>query len=96
MARERLNRATKLTNALLSCLYGQRFCLERSFILFHLYRKGGYPVRMHFGITRRQGNLTGHAWLDLDGTPFTEHKDPNKDFQTIYEYPSSSNHYHEQ
>lgn len=92
MARDRLKRATRLTNALLSRLYGQRFCLQRSFILFHLYRKGGYPVSMHFGITRRQDRLTGHAWLDLNGTPFKDHQNAGQGFQTIYEYPSTSTH----
>lgn len=87
-----LNRARKLTNGLLSYLYGHQYCLQRSFILFHIYRKGGYPVKMRFGITRRKSQLTGHAWLDLDGTPFSEHGNPDRDYQTIFVYPSSSNH----
>jgi len=87
VGKARADRVIKLTNALLQCIYGRDFCLQRSLVLFHFFRKWGYPVRIHFGITRKEGKLTGHAWLDEHGTPFAEHDDPALVYRTIYVYP---------
>lgn len=90
IAPERVERARQLTNSVLRALYGRQFCLARSLILFRLYRKGGHRVRLHLGIARVDGRLTGHAWLAVDGTPVIKPENPIRAYKTIYVYPSSA------
>ena len=63
-------------------------CLRRSVVLFHTLRRDGFPARVVFGITRGgDGSLDGHAWVELDGTPILEQKDPREEYRRAFVYP---------
>jgi hypothetical protein len=43
-------------------------CLTQALTVQALLARRGYPSRLHIGVTRgRQGELDGHAWVELDG-----------------------------
>lgn len=65
-------------------------CLYRSLILFHLFRKKGLGVKIHFGIKKDVSPFEGHCWLSLNGKYFLENPDPLILHNDIYSYPSNS------
>lgn len=66
-----------------------RPCLYRSLLLYKFLREAGLPVRIHFGVNRREagGGLVGHSWLTLDGRPFLEREELQGRFATVFSYP---------
>ena len=64
------------------------YCVERSLLLFHLLRRDGRPARLCFGVEATAGGgLAGHAWVELDGEPVAERRDPRERYRTTYAYP---------
>jgi hypothetical protein len=82
-------RCIYLTRGLLRLNLGpfRHNCLAQSLILFHLLRRAGHPVRIHFGVAKRKNRLEGHCWLESEGKPIAESADPHLVFRTIYAYP---------
>ena len=70
-------RAWKYSSFILQKLLKSRNpCLYRSLILFHLFRKKGLGVKIHFGIKKNISPFEGHSWLSLNGIFFLETPDP--------------------
>lgn len=65
-------------------------CLIRSLSLYGFGRRYGFPVFFHCGVRRTNTELTGHAWLSLDGKAFEETDDPFATNVVTFSYPSSS------
>lgn len=59
-----------------------RKCFFRSFIMASVLRKWGLPVIMNVGLRGLRGarRTDGHCWLTLDGKPFGETDNPNRDY----------------
>ena len=49
-------------------------CLRRASVLYPLLRRAGRPVELWIGVRRESPgtDLTAHAWLTLDNTPYLE------------------------
>ena len=80
-------RLATLATALLTVLYRRDYCMKRSLLLFHYLRRWGHDVSIHFGVKKADGELSGHAWVQLDGRVFAEGSDPYATFTTTYAYP---------
>lgn len=66
-------------------------CLVRGLTLFLLLRRAGVPVSLCFGIPRRDGAWTteaGHCWLEREGEPWAERKDPRPSFHALQRLPA--------
>ena len=46
-----------------------RACVQRTLTLFVLWSKRGRPCTFMSGVARRDGQLTGHAWLEAPDLP---------------------------
>lgn len=64
-------------------------CMTRSLVLFHCLRRAAVPVSVHFGVERRQDDLAGHCWLELEGRPIAEDPEPLRRLQMTYSYPAT-------
>ncbi len=85
--RESADRLLLIVRGLLRRTVRRDYCLPRSLILFHHFRKWNYPVQIHVGVQKKDGKLTGHAWLSLDGTSFEERAEPDRTFTRFFIYP---------
>lgn len=65
------------------------YCMKRSLLLFHFLRRWGYDARVYFGVVKAEGALKGHAWVNLDGAPVAEWRDPRERFTVTYSYPQA-------
>jgi hypothetical protein len=68
----------------------RRSCLTRGLTMYWFLRRGGLPVRLHFGMGQVGDVLEGHCWIERDGAPFLEPYDPRPTFTGIYSYPVGS------
>jgi hypothetical protein len=84
---ERLERLTALAPRVAFPLvrYG---CLTRGVTLFWFLRRAGLPVELSFGLDAGgDGATAGHCWLELDGEPVLEKRDPRPRFAELYRLP---------
>lgn len=58
-------------------------CLVRGLTRYYFLRQAGAPVSLCFGISV-QPELGGHCWLEADGAPFLEARDPRPLFIEMY------------
>ncbi len=69
-------------------------CLRRSLARYHFLRREGLPVVLQFGAKFVAGkpdrDLTGHAWLTLDGQPYYEADENWRGFVVMFSYPNGS------
>jgi hypothetical protein len=87
---------TLLRLADLAALNGRRtglgLCLRRSLIRYHYLRRAGLPVTIHFGARFVEGKpdrqVTGHAWLTLDGRPYHEAGGNWRGFTVMISFPA--------
>lgn len=89
---DKLEKTRGFIDSLLRYRVFQRYgkCLLRSLVLFKFLRRQGWPVEVHFGVKKTEGDtpdLTGHSWLVLDGKPFLEHESQLDTFVTTLSYP---------
>ena len=42
-------------------------CLPQSLVLWRYLRQNDYPATLRVGVARRDGQLVGHAWVELEG-----------------------------
>ena len=65
-------------------------CLPRSLVLYRFARRNGFPVQFHCGVKSVDSALHGHAWLTLDGEPFSEPSNQWKSFAVTFSFPDAS------
>jgi hypothetical protein len=67
-------------------------CLRRSLVRYHFLRREGLPVVLQFGAKFVAGkpdrDVTGHAWLTLDGKPYHEADENWRGFVVMFSYPN--------
>lgn len=60
----------------------RRGCLVRGMTLYRFLREAGFEVSLCFGMGQPEGQpegdsgFTGHCWIELDGQPLAEKRDP--------------------
>jgi hypothetical protein len=62
-------------------------CLYRALGRYAVLRRAGHPARFVMGLSPRAPEITGHAWVELDGAPLGETLDD--DLVITYAYPCS-------
>lgn len=69
-------------------------CLRRSLTRYYFLRKARMPVEINFGARFLNGKpdreLTGHAWITLNGVPYYEADENWKDFTVMLTYPAKT------
>ncbi len=59
-------------------------CLSRSLVLWHFLRDCGARVEVRLGVSKLQdGSLCAHAWVELDGLPFSDGPDVRERFAVL-------------
>lgn len=85
---------TRLADAAVGLDYGSPLgiCLRRSLVRYVLLRRAGVGVVVHFGARKRadggRARIAGHAWLTLDGRPYSEAPENYQGFAIVYSWPS--------
>lgn len=56
----------------------RRGCLVRGMTLYRFLREAGFEASLCFGMGQPEGesDFTGHCWIELDGQPLAEKRDP--------------------
>jgi len=66
-------------------------CLRRSLARYHFLRRAGLPLALNFGARFKAGvadrEVTGHAWVTLDGQPYFEDGENYQGFTVMLRYP---------
>lgn len=66
-------------------------CLRRSLVRYHFLRRAGVPVAVQFGARFTGGQadreVTGHAWVTLNGQPYYEAGENYRGFAVILTHP---------
>ena len=63
-------------------------CWKRATVLHRYFALAGVATTIRFGVTREsEGELKGHAWLELDGQPILESSPPA--YTVTYSFPSN-------
>jgi hypothetical protein len=61
-------------------------CWKRAAVLYRYLRLAGHEPRILFGLRKpADPPLTGHAWVEVNGTPVFEATPP--DFVVVYSFP---------
>ena len=81
-----VERLVWLTQAVLRRTHGDACCYPRSLALFHVLSGWACPVTLHFGVRKDEGGIEAHAWLDLDGEPLGEPRNPRSRYQPIHSF----------
>jgi hypothetical protein len=67
-------------------------CLRRSLTRYHFLRRIGVPVVLQFGAKFVAGKpdreVTGHAWLTLNGRPYYEANENWRGFAVMFSFPN--------
>jgi hypothetical protein len=87
---ERIDRITRFTDYALRVgrpLVRSR-CLTRGITLCYFLRRAGLDVELCYGVGTPLGEFAGHCWLELDGDPYLEPRDPRTDFTATFRIPS--------
>ena len=66
--------------------FDDRPCLRRSLVLFRWRLQHGLPVKLFVGVDRLQGELKGHAWIEISGKAFREDETRLKDYVVMLEF----------
>lgn len=67
----------------------RRGCLVRGMTLYRFLRGAGFEVSLVFGMGQPpeegpESGLTGHCWIELDGRPLAEKRDPRPIYAETY------------
>jgi len=69
-------------------------CLRRSLVRYHFLRRVGIPLTLNFGARFKSGQpdqeVTGHAWVTLNGQPYFEEGENYQGFTVMFQYPGGS------
>jgi len=60
-------------------------CMIRSLILYQLCCRVNMKASLVTGVNKKNGMLTGHSWIKINGEPFNENKTFIKDFTVVSE-----------
>ncbi len=67
-------------------------CLRRSLIRYHFLRRTGLPVEVRLGARFKAGQpdreVTGHAWVMLNGAPYFEEGENWQGFTVMFSFPT--------
>lgn len=63
-------------------------CLTRGVTLYYFLRRAGADVSLRFGMGEIDGSFSGHCWIDRDGEPLAERRDPRPLFVEMFRIPS--------
>jgi Transglutaminase-like superfamily len=70
----------------LSKLVGDRDCLQRSLLLYHIMSRAGADPMLFIGFDQTNGRLLGHAWVTIDGRPIIEPEDEVLRFSPVFSF----------
>ena len=66
---------------------------RRSLVRYHYLRRAGVPLTLNFGARFKAGqadrDITGHAWVTLNGAAYHEDGENYQDFVTMLKYPAA-------
>jgi transglutaminase superfamily protein len=69
-------------------------CLTRAITLYYFLRRAGAPATLHFGMGAGidgdgapADGFAGHSWVELDGEPVAEPRDPRPLYAEMLRYP---------
>jgi hypothetical protein len=62
-------------------------CLTRGVTLYYFLRRAGADVSLRFGMGEIDGSFSGHCWIDRDGEPLAERRDPRPLFVEMFRIP---------
>lgn len=62
----------------------RRGCLTRGLTLYRFLRRAGADVALCFGIGKQTGDLAGHCWIEHEGAPLAERRDPRELYVETY------------
>lgn len=65
----------------------RRGCLTRGLTRYYFLRRAGIDVSLCFGLGTVDGAVAGHCWLEQDGEPLLEARDPRVIFTEMYRFP---------
>jgi hypothetical protein len=69
-------------------------CLRRSMLRYHFLRRVGVPLVLNFGAQFKGGQadreITGHAWVTLDGRPYHEDGENYQGFTVMMRIPEDA------
>ena len=68
-------------------------CLVGGVTRYYFLRRAGFNISLCFGAAMKDARpapVPGHCWLEKDGEPVFEARDPRPDFLTIYRLPQSA------
>jgi hypothetical protein len=60
-------------------------CMIRSLILYQLCSRNNINASLVTGVNKKNGVLTGHSWIEINGEPFNEDKTFISNFTVILE-----------
>jgi hypothetical protein len=63
-------------------------CLTRGMTLYYFLRREGLDVGLCYGVGEPLGSFAGHCWVELEGEPFLELRDPRSTFTETYRIPA--------
>jgi hypothetical protein len=67
-------------------------CLRRSLVRYHYLRRAGVPLVVNFGARFKDKtpdrDVTGHAWVTLDGRPYYEEGENYRGFTVMLSFPN--------
>lgn len=62
-------------------------CLYRALARYAVLRRAGHPARFVMGLDPKASDISGHAWVELDGEPVGETLEPG--LTVTFSYPAS-------
>jgi Transglutaminase-like superfamily len=62
----------------------RRGCLTRGLTLYRFLRRADADVALCFGIGKQDGDLAGHCWIEHEGAPLAERRDPRELYVETY------------
>lgn len=65
-------------------------CLPRGLTHYFFLRRAGLEVELCFGMGSPQGDYAGHCWLELNGAPYLEARDPGPLYAEFFRFPSGA------
>jgi hypothetical protein len=69
-------------------------CLRRSMLRYHFLRRAGLPLVINFGARFKGGQadreITGHAWVTLDGQAYHEDGENYQGFTVMLRFPENA------
>jgi hypothetical protein len=63
-----------------------KHCLRQSLALYRTLRRMGYPVQIHFGVIKDEGDFRGHSWVTIGGEAVADTARSGV-FKAVYSYP---------